>query len=563
MTTPNPVDGGQPGLASHFRVGDYEFRTVLGSSVTGITYSAWDHSQDAQVVVKEFLPAGSAVRREDGSVVPPQPSAERPFADSLEQFLAAAAALVSVRHENIVRILSVTQSNGTGYVAMDYAHGETLDAMLGRSGALAEPQLNAILPPLLDALEALHDAGLLHLSLRPGKIVMGSEGSPILLAYGATRQGFTATRKILDRPRGIRLVDSPSPYAPVELYSTDAKWGQWTDIYSLGAILYQCVSGIAPPSAPDRLIDDSIVPLQELGCTDYDPAIIAGIQAALDTRPAGRPQQVRAWRHLLTATPEAEDVPSTLAKTSARGVALHRSRATRSSSNPYQRVRWAAPLTALGAVASLITYLDTSLLRTTSDAVALGHQTTDLRSPLERLADRGVSRALPVVAPVSNSGRTAKQDAAVVEPARFARLSVETNPINAEVWLAGRFVGRTPLVLDGQPAGIFEIVLDHPHCETLVLADQVFKDHEELRIDQVLTRGKGNLMVTTEPPGAWVEFNGRRLIDSTPGLLRDLPAGPVELRVGAPGHRSVKVFAEVPKDSTRYLAQTLATSLES
>ena len=564
MSAPQPLDGGQLGLRSQFKIGDYELRAVLGSSITGITYSAWDHGHDTQVVIKEFLPAGSAIRREDGSVAPPQPSAERAFANFLEQFLVAATALAGVGHQNIVRVLSVTESNGTGYVAMEHAEGETLDTIVWRSGALAKPQLDAMLPPLLDALEAMHDAGLLHLALRPDKIVLGADGSPIVLAYGATQQGFTAARQILDRSKGVRLLHSPSLYAPVELYSRDAKWGQWTDIYSLAAVLYECVSGKAPPSAPDRLIDDSIVPLHELDCTDCDPAIISGIQAALDPRPAGRPQEVAAWRHLLTPTPRAPGVTATLAKTSARGASLAtRSRSTRSSRNSYRRVRWAVPVLALGAAASLITYLDTSYLRSPSDTVALGRQTTDLRSPIERLADRGGNPALPVVTPVSDVGGTPEDEPPVVEPAGFARLSVETDPASAEVWLAGRFVGRTPLVLEGQAAGVFDVVLNHPHCESVVLADQLFEDHEELRISEVLTRGKGNLMVTTEPTGAWVEFNGRRLIESTPGLLRDLPAGPVELTVGAPGRKPVKVFAEVPKDGTRYLAQTLATSLKS
>ena len=561
MSEPAALGDRQQELPSQFRVGDYELRTVLGSSITGVTYSAWDHGRGAQVVIKEFLPTGSAVRREDGSVAPRrQPSAERPFADSLEQFLAAAAALARVRHENIVRVLSVTESNGTGYVAMDYAQGETLDVILGRSGALAKPQFDAMLPPLLDALEALHDAGLLHLALRPEKVVLDADGSPTVLAYGATRRGFAAARQIQDRSRSTRLLHSPSLYAPVELYSRNAKWGQWTDIYSAGAILYQCVSGKVPPSAPDRLIDDSIAASHELDRTEHDPAVISGIQAALDPRPSGRPQQVAAWRRLITGAAEARRASPTLARTSARGASLARGAATGSSRNPDRRARWAVPAMALVAAVALITYLDTSVLRSASDAAALGRQSADSRSPIERLAERGVHRVLPAAAPVSNAGGTAAEETPAVEPAGMARLSIETNPVNAEVWLAGRFVGRTPLALERQPAGVFDVVLNHPHCESVVLADQVFEDHEELRINQVLTRGRGNLMVTTEPAGAWVEFKGRRLIDSTPGLLRDLPAGPVELRVGAPGRESVAVLAEVPKDGTRYLARTLAAS---
>ena len=555
---PRPLPAEEGGLASPLRVGTYECREILGSSITGITYSGWDHARDAQVVIKEFLPAAFAVRQPDGSVAPQGRSSAQSFADSLRQFLGAADALAEARHENVVRVRGVTESNGTGYVAMDHVEGETLDAVLSRSGTLGRPQLDAMLPPLLDGLEALHTAELLHLELRPDKIVLRADGSPVMLAYGATRQGFTAARQILsDRSKGRRLLHSPSLYAPVELYSADAKWGQWTDIYSLGAILYECVSGAPPPTAPGRLIDDSMVPLEELEAKDFDPATLAGIQAALDTRPADRPQQVAAWRRLFTGGSGPEGVNAPLARTSARGAAVLARRTAGVGASPARRARWAVPVLALAAAGSLITYLDTSVLRAPGDAG--GQDAADLLSPIARLADRGTNR----VSPVANRPRLIVQEPPVVTPTGLAGLRVETSPANAEVWLAGRFVGRTPLVLEGQPAGRFEIELKHPHCESVVLADQLLEDHEELRIEQALTRGKGNLMVTTDPAGAWVEFEGRRLIDSTPGLLRDLPAGPVELRVGAPGRRAVKVFADVPKDGTRYLAQALVTPLES
>ena len=306
-----------------------------------------------------------------------------------------------------------------------------------------------------------------------------------------------------------------------------------------------------------------MVPLEELECTDFDAATLSGIQAALDVRPADRPQQVAAWRRLFVGASGPQGVSAPLARASARGAALVTVGTAEAGASRKRRVRWAVPVLALAAAASLITYLDTSVLRSPGDVDAVGQDAADLLSPMARLAERGMNRVSPGAAPVSNRLPPIVKEPPVVEPAGLAGLSVETSPANAEVWLAGRFVGRTPLVLEGQPAGRFDIELKHPHCESVVLGDQLLEDHEELRIEQVLTRGKGNLMVTTDPAGAWVEFEGRRLIDSTPGLLRDLPAGSVELQVGAPGRKAVKVFADVPKDGTRYLAQALATPLES
>ena len=66
-------------------------------------------------------------------------------------------------------------------------------------------------------------------------------------------------------------------------------------------------------------------------------------------------------------------------------------------------------------------------------------------------------------------------------------------------------------------------------------------------------------MVTTEPSGAWVELNDRRVIERTPGTLRNLPAGPIQITLGAPGHVPTKVLVEVPKGGVGYLTHVLQT----
>ncbi len=554
----------QQELAPQFRVGHFELREVLGTSRSGITYSAWDHDRGTQVAIKEFLFSEVAARQQDGSVVPRSPAVERSFAELLEQFLNAARALADVRHDNIVRILGVTETNGTGYVAMDHAGGITLDAILPRPGALGKQELDAIMAPLLDGLEALHNAGLLHLELRPDKIALRADGSPLILASGATRQGFGAARQTFGyRPRAGRLLHSPSSYAPIELYSNETKWwGPWTDIYGLGTIFYECVSGEVPPAAPERMIADSIGTLSDLDCGDFHPAIFRGIQASMTIRPADRPQQVGAWRSLLTdAEPGRHGVGGKLARTSARGARLSAGGSTAAPRGAVGPKRWAKPALGLLAAAGLIAYFDSQILRSPVEGEAPAQRSAEWQSPIARSTERIMSRTSPGSATLSVPV-IAEDDPPVAEQARKAALTVETTPSNAEVWLAGRFVGKTPLVLVDQPAGMFEVVLNHPHFERVVLADQRLEADKELRIDQILTRGTGNLMITTDPAGAWVERDDRRLIDSTPGLLRDLPAGLVELRVGAPGRESVKVFAEVPKDSTGYLAHELVVIVE-
>ena len=139
-----------------------------------------------------------------------------------------------------------------------------------------------------------------------------------------------------------------------------------------------------------------------------------------------------------------------------------------------------------------------------------------------------------------------------------ALMVVETTPPGAEVLVDGTLVGETPLERSDIRAGVREVTLRHPHYETVRIPDRNFEDGVVLRVEQLLERGVGRLTVTSTPRGAWVEVDGNRLAEGTPVTLENLPAGPVEVRLGALEHRSVEVEVEIPKDGVERLERTLA-----
>ena len=296
----HPLPVRQEGPATQLQVEEFQLLEVLGSNRTGVTYRAMDSERGVQVAVREFLPAGLAVRQRGGAVRSQSSASDRSLEESLAEFLDEARALADVHHDNLIGIQRVLEANGTAYVVMDYAEGITLSAMLEQSGKLDPKLLHSVLGKVMDAVEALHKAELLHLQFRPDAVVLRSDGSPVVLAHRAVRQGFSVARQAFgERPKSRRLLPSPSVYAPVELYSTKAKWGAWTDIYSLGAVFHQCVTGEAPPAAADRVIEESLVPLDAKQHKAYPPAALKGIQAALETRPEDRPRTIKEWRRIL------------------------------------------------------------------------------------------------------------------------------------------------------------------------------------------------------------------------------------------------------------------------
>ena len=138
-----------------------------------------------------------------------------------------------------------------------------------------------------------------------------------------------------------------------------------------------------------------------------------------------------------------------------------------------------------------------------------------------------------------------------------AILVVETAPPGAEVTIAGAVAGTTPLQVRDVRSGVHPVTLRHPHYDTVLLGDQIFADGEVLRIERTLTRATGKLTVLTEPAEAWIERDGARLGEGTPVTLEGLPAGPLELTLGALEHETIRVQVEVPKDGVGTLERTL------
>lgn len=275
-------------------IGRYRVVAVLGQGGFGITYRAVDAELGREVAIKEYLPVALAVRKDGVTVVPRSRNAAEDLAWGLERFVSEGRTLAALhRAPGIVKVHDYLQANGTAYLVMELVDGETLHERIVRAGALDAAEVDRILAPLLDGLEQVHAAGFLHRDIKPANILLDARGQPTLIDFGASRAA------IAGRTQAMTAVFTPG-YAPVEQF-TSAPQGAWTDIYSLAATLYHAVTGEPPPNAIDRMVDDELVPLAGSGRA-FPKALLAGIDAALVVRAAGRPQSVAAWRPLLAGT---------------------------------------------------------------------------------------------------------------------------------------------------------------------------------------------------------------------------------------------------------------------
>ena len=277
-----------------YRLFEYRIDGVLGQGSFGIAYSATDVNLDVRVVVKEYLPEAYAYRGVDLAVYP-RPDRDRVlYRDNLESFLVEARTLATFRHRNIVRVARFFEANRTAYMVLEYERGESLKAWRNKRGEVPEAEIVALFAPLLDGLQAVHEAGYLHRDIKPDNILVRDEdGSLVLLDFGAARQAAAARTE-------SGIVVTPG-YAALEQYVGENQ-GAWTDIYGLGATLYWLVTGQKPVEAPARMENPDPLPrAAELGAARYSGDFLAAIDAALAVHPEDRPRDVRALRLRLFA----------------------------------------------------------------------------------------------------------------------------------------------------------------------------------------------------------------------------------------------------------------------
>jgi len=278
-------------LAAGRMVGRYEVVSVLGQGGFGITYRARDGQLGREVAIKEYLPLALAVRQDGTTVLPRSTTAAQDFAWGRDRFVAEGRTLASLQNApGIVRVFDFLEANGTAYIVMQLVQGETLESRL-KQGTLPPAAIDRILWPLLDGLEQVHSAGFLHRDIKPANILLDAAGHPTLIDFGASRAAMAG------RSTALTAVFTPG-YAAAE-QMTSAKQGPWTDIYSLSATLYHAITGKAPPSAFDRMLDDAYEPLGKMGLTGFGRGLLAGLDAGLAVRASDRPQNIAGWRPIL------------------------------------------------------------------------------------------------------------------------------------------------------------------------------------------------------------------------------------------------------------------------
>ena len=291
--------------------GKYLVGEMLGQGGFGITYIGFDLLLEQKVAIKEYYPMSTGmVSRENSttvvwsSAVMQKSGMEKGF----DSFLKEARKMAKLGGiPGVVGVKSVFIQNETAYIVMDFIEGETLLKKLQRGGPMDYGTCISLMTPIMQALAEVHKHGIIHRDISPDNIMVQSDGKLILLDLGAAKDLDIQGKD--GNVQSSQMV-AKHGFSPVEQYGQAGKIGPWTDVYAMAATIYYCCTGVLPPSATDRMIEDTLTCRPRLTKEQFD--VLAFCMSVL---PQKRPQNMDALFQIVThpteKTQPVADVPKT------------------------------------------------------------------------------------------------------------------------------------------------------------------------------------------------------------------------------------------------------------
>ena len=272
----------------------YEITDVLGDGGFGITYSAVHRNMKKSVAIKEFFCSDYMMRdaRVSADIRLIDPADKPKYTHALEKFLFEAQVLSSVSGiRGVVHVTDYFQENKTAYIVMDLVEGVSLGSMLQKETRYNWDDLIRKMLPLIESLSTVHKKDLIHRDIKPDNILVSEDGSFTLVDFGS------AIRYKGEETHSVYLSEG---YAPKEQYLRSGRLGPYTDIYSLCAVMYHCLTGKVPEHSVQRAVFDELRKPSDTGV--HIPAELENIlMKGLAVEPESRWQEMSELYEALSA----------------------------------------------------------------------------------------------------------------------------------------------------------------------------------------------------------------------------------------------------------------------
>ena len=282
-------------LGNHFIVG-----TVIGAGGFGITYKCFDTTLGVAVAVKEFYPAGLVNRSPGESRVGLLSGEKREqYGQQLRRFLMEAQSVAQFgKARDIVNVYDFFEENGTAYIIMEYIDGVLLKDYLEKQGAMHPDAAMSVIMPIIEAVKKIHSKGIIHRDISPDNIFISSEDSIKIFDFGTAR--LNDSKEGMAGEQVIKV-----GYSALEQYRDKSRQGFFTDVYSVGAIMYQMLTGVKPMESTEREFKDDLKSPMQLG-VKINANVDRAVMEALAVRPELRFQGIQQFEEALLSKRIAE-----------------------------------------------------------------------------------------------------------------------------------------------------------------------------------------------------------------------------------------------------------------
>lgn len=253
---------------------------MISMNGEGITYICFDTENEERAFIEEYMPQNMAKRNELTGEVIPLSGYEAQYKCLMTDFYDLFDALRNFRHTDyIIPVTDVIYDKNTAYAVYKYVKTISYgDYLTHNGGEFTWPQVKKLFMPLFTTLTYLHSNGFVHRGLSPESIRVNAKGQLMISGFGTASlytKGSAVTPELCEG------------YSAPEQYSSSSWQGEWTDVYSIAAVLYKSLTGTLPVSAAERKENDTLCPPEELEHnvpSNVSDAIMNAMQLSVEYR---------------------------------------------------------------------------------------------------------------------------------------------------------------------------------------------------------------------------------------------------------------------------------------
>lgn len=240
--------------------GRYIIGEVLSVDKSSIGYKAWDTVMECVVEMQEYYPRDIVTRERNGAdIVLIGQENSSAFNKNVSSIISSAKKMINLSSSpHIVKIFDCFKCNNTVYIVKEYLEGITLKDYIDSNDGVTDTETAlSIIVPVLEGLSTIHKAGFVHRAVSPKNIIITVDNEIKISNFRFLKDASPYKDENM-------TVHFSAGYTPPEQYRSKSKQGAFSDIYSVGAILYRMLTGEKPADALERTSQDVLVSPKEL-----------------------------------------------------------------------------------------------------------------------------------------------------------------------------------------------------------------------------------------------------------------------------------------------------------